>query len=267
MTLCRFEPALDIASRLISKIGRQDFPDAVLSVYRELAGCDYCACFSFGGEEAPRVIFAQGAHPQIPNFASEASRAYATRYWRQDNSWLDKPAPSSVGDVALMRTFAEDICSTEYRRDCYDRPGIIERLAVFSLSGSSYLIAGYRTGARGVATPEEKSRVVAAGPTLMAAVERHCELSASQIADQRAECYRAMIEKVKRHGLSEREAHVVAGLADGEGQAEIAARCDVALSSVITYRRRAYRKLKVNNRRQLRDFFELGRGKGGRPAH
>ncbi|MEI9928104.1 MAG: LuxR C-terminal-related transcriptional regulator [Sphingomonas sp.] len=42
----------------------------------------------------------------------------------------------------------------------------------------------------------------------------------------------------------------------GLGQAEIGAEAGLALSSVITYRRRAYRKLGVADRRQLRGLLE-----------
>lgn len=252
------------AARLISKIGRRDFPEEVLSVYRDLAGCDYCACFDLTEGDRPQVVFAQGAHARIPDFALKTSIAYASRHWRFDGALRNGPeAAQAGGGVAFQRMSAGEIGDAEYRRECYDRPGVGERFSLFSAGGRAYLVAGYRAAARGAANASDVNAIVAAGPALMAAVERHCELSAVQIADQRAACYRAMVEKAKGCGLSEREAHIAAGLADGEGQADIAARCGVALSSVITYRKRAYRKLKVENRGQLRAFFEMEAAKAG----
>ncbi|WP_133162381.1 helix-turn-helix transcriptional regulator [Hyphococcus luteus] len=266
MTLHVSAPVLDITARLIPEIGRREFPGEVLSAYRELAGCDYCAVFDLAGDKGPRVVFAEGIHPRIPDFAVEASSAYAARYWRVDVALQKKGASLSAGDVALLQTTASEIASVDYRRDCYDRPGVIERLALFNLCNGSHLAAGYRARSRGFATPEERRRIAAAGPSLMAAVKRHCELSMTVIADQYTECYRAMVEKAKRRGLSEREAQVAASLAGGEGQAEIAERCGVAFSSVVTYRKRAYMKLKVESKRQLRDFFEMGRAAIPKPG-
>ena len=254
--MSRSLPVPDIAARLIPAIGRAAFPGEILSAYRELAGCDYSAAFDLAAEDGPRVIFAEGQHPHIRDFAGQASRAYAARYWQLDERLHGEPVQRLAGGLALTLTSARDIPHCEYRRDCYEMPGVIERLALFGTGEGALLVTGYRVAGRGPATPAEKARIAAAGPALMAATRRHCELSAARIVERRAECYRAMMEKARRYGLSEREAHVASGLADGEGQADIARRCGIAVSSVVTYRKRAYRKLDVENRRMLRAFFE-----------
>ncbi len=56
--------------------------------------------------------------------------------------------------------------------------------------------------------------------------------------------------------MSEREAQVAAGLAMGHSQSDIAKSSGLALNSVITYRRRAYQKLKVADRLELRAMCE-----------
>jgi len=60
--------------------------------------------------------------------------------------------------------------------------------------------------------------------------------------------------------LSRREAEVLAGLLLGRTQSEISETTGVALSSIITYRRRAYRKLGVADQRELeRLYHQLSR--------
>ena len=90
----------------------------------------------------------------------------------------------------------------------------------------------------------------------MAILDRHLE-----IANRQAEARPAMPHELARRfldcgrALSEREAAVAAALLLGKTQREISAATGIALSSVITYRRRAYRKLCVSDRRGLADFL------------
>lgn len=95
-----------------------------------------------------------------------------------------------------------------------------------------------------------------AGPMLAAALRRHNELieRAAQVVPSPP--HSVLFERACEWGLSPREAEVAAGLAAGESQPDIAERCGLALSSVITYRRRAYQKLAVTDRLQLRALCE-----------
>ena len=49
---------------------------------------------------------------------------------------------------------------------------------------------------------------------------------------------------------------IAVGLATGQSQADIAKSTGLALNSVITYRRRAYQKLKVADRLELRAMYD-----------
>jgi DNA-binding NarL/FixJ family response regulator len=56
--------------------------------------------------------------------------------------------------------------------------------------------------------------------------------------------------------LSGREAEVSAGLLLGRTHREISEKVGLALSSIVTYRQRAYRKLGVSDRRGLEALYE-----------
>ncbi|MDY6944962.1 MAG: LuxR C-terminal-related transcriptional regulator [Pseudomonadota bacterium] len=66
----------------------------------------------------------------------------------------------------------------------------------------------------------------------------------------------AVLEWARGRGLSAREAQVVTGLTLGQTQAQIAGRVGLSVNSVITYRRRAYQKLAVADRRALQALCE-----------
>lgn len=241
-----------IAARVIPAIGRPDFPAQLLSAYRDLADCDLCSAFVWQSRR-PKLLFAAGAHPQVSGFALSASRAYEQRYWQFD-AMVERNEASR--GLSLLRTTATDIRDSDYRRDCYQKGGIAERLTLLDTEGSAISVSGYRTLARGMTTSQALRRMEDAAPTLVAALRRHHELTerASQLVLSPSRD--VLLQWARECGLSEREAEVAAGMAAGHSQSDIAQRYGLALNSVITYRRRAYQKLKVADRRELKALCE-----------
>ncbi len=95
-----------------------------------------------------------------------------------------------------------------------------------------------------------------AGPTLIAAVRRHTELMERKEQTVLSHSRSVLLRQAREWGLSEREAEVATGLAMGQSQSDIAKASGLALNSVITYRRRAYQKLKVADRLELREMCD-----------
>lgn len=233
-----------IAARVIPAIGRPEFPSLLLSVYRDLAGCDLCSAFSWESELGPKLLLAAGEHPRVSGFAHSASQAYTQKYWQSDAALSRDRRPG----LSFVRMKAADIRDADYRRDCYQSGGIRERLTLFDASFPSVSVSGY---ARGPTTALVDQWMADAGPTLVAAVRRHNELL--ELAQQAvlSPSLDAVVEWARERGLSAREAQVAAGLTLGQTQAEIAGYVGLSVNSVVTYRRRAYQKLKVADRRAL----------------
>lgn len=246
----------EITAGIIAALGRPEFSERLLSLWGELAGCDFCAAFWWDSQEGPRLLFALGVHPRIPGFALSASRAYAAAYWRVDTHALEGIARACSG-VSLLRMSAADISDPEYRHYCYQRGGICERMMLVDPSSPIVTVSGYRTASRGPASPQILQRVQDAGPTIIAALRRHYELIVEQEAQAAHSPARHILFKhAGEWGLSAREAEVAAGLAMGQSQVEIAKRACISVNSVITYRRRAYQKLRVSDRLELRALCE-----------
>ena len=119
------------------------------------------------------------------------------------------------------------------------------------------LLAAFRELAecdfRSPTTSQIARRIEEAGPALIAALRRHTELIEQT---SRAPSHSLLLKRVREWGLSAREAQVAAGLATGQRQADIARNAGLTLNSVITYRRRAYQKLRVSDRLELRAMCE-----------
>ena len=245
-------PVSTVAASVIGAIGRSDFPERLLAVCRELAGCDLCSAFSWEPKRGPRLLFAAGSIDNVPEFALAASRAYMDTYWQRDavvqRNWVRGSNSSH-----LLRMSAADIHDADYRRDCYQVARISERLTLFDTGSPAVSVNGYRAVGRGPTTMQMAQRMEEAGPTLVAALRRHTELTEQTVLSPSRS---VLIRRAREWGLSEREAEVAAGLAMGRSQSDIAKSTGLALNSVITYRRRAYQKLKVADRLELRAMCE-----------
>lgn len=151
-----------------------------------------------------------------------------------------------------MRTAAADIRDADYRRDCYQSGGIRERLTLYDATFPAVSVSGYRSDACGPTASPVAQWMTDVGPTLVAALRRHNELVELAQQTVRSPSLDAVVQWARERGLSAREAQVVAGLTLDQTQSQIAGGVGLSINSVITYRRRAYQKLKVADRRALK---------------
>ncbi len=245
----------DALAAAVAALGAVEFPERFLAVLRALAGTDLCSAFELVGDGAPRYLFSAGRHPDIPDFAESASLAYARNYWQRDRA-TQRALAQAAGSVQIVRQAWNGITDPDYRRTCYERGGIVERLTLYAGGARPLFASAYRTRASGHSGAAEVEALEEAAPLVMALLAKHLET-----AQRPAEGQPAPLHEIARrlldcgHALSEREAAVAASLFLGRTQRDISAATGIALSSVITYRRRAYRKLSVSDRRGLADFL------------
>ncbi len=250
--------AMAPVARLIAAIGTPDFAVRFLAALDALNGSTLCSAFLFARDAPPRILFAEGELAGLPAFAQAASRDYAREHWRAD-MLARRLRPIAAARIEVVRVTAGGIADPAHRRDCYERAGVTERLSLCRRGARAILANGYRT--QGGYTPEDVARTERIAPVLLAAVARHAEIAATdRETDTPSETLRLLLAAGPE--LTGREAQVAAGLAQGRSQAEIGAESGLAISSVVTYRRRAYRKLGIGDRRQLRQLLEHVRRTG-----
>jgi len=250
----------------IAAIGEAAFPDRLLALLNSLAATDLCSAFAVGNDGSLRYLFAAGRHPDIPDFAESASLAYASGYWQRDRT-TRRALAALDGGVHLVRQAWNGIADPDYRRACYERGGIVERLTLYAGGEPAIFASAYRSRASGHSSPAEIEALEKAAGIIMALVARHVaaprdtgQPGIHDISHRLLAC---------QHRLSQREASVAAALSLGRTQKQIAEATGVALSSIVTYRRRAYRKLGVSDRHEVADLlrragnrFETERNEG-----
>tara|TARA_R110000787_G_scaffold37755_4_gene95737 strand:+ start:716 stop:1495 length:780 start_codon:yes stop_codon:yes gene_type:complete len=240
---------MDCLVELVAAIGKEEFSRRFLAVFEELAEVQLCSVFSVGPGQSVKLLFAEGEHPELIDFSSQTSLAYASRFWRSDIQ-ISRLFHSGVQEPLIVRRRATDIADPEYRTSCYERGDIRERLSIF-WPGAPVLVAnGYRAGCNLPFSPETIRKLEEQAPLLMAAVESH--LRNTRLAERSLSEIEIMQSlQAMAPNLSKREAEISAAMMLGETHVEIAERKRLSSNSVITYRRRAYSKLGLMNRRDL----------------
>ena len=243
------DPIPRMLAQLVEAIGGPGFPTSLLEVLSILADVELCSVFARENGQRVELIFAHGDLPARPGFALQASQAYMRNHWRSDRQ-LAQFSPAPAGIPVVIRRRASDIADPAYRTACYDTAGVIDRVSILSPGRPCFVINGYRTAGRESFAAADVARIERYAAVLLAALRQHLRITlAAECPADHAMLVGMMV--ALDCGLSKREAEVVAGLMTGETHQRIAAATGLSVSTIVTYRLRAYDKLGVANRRDL----------------
>jgi DNA-binding CsgD family transcriptional regulator len=234
---------------LVGAIGTADFPARFHRAFSGLARIDLCSAFLRDRREPLRLLFAEGEHPAIPGFSLRASLDYSRAFWRSDRR-LTALARQPRKAPIVVRTAATDIADPAWRAACYESADVAERISIVASGPPAIIANGYRFSGGDGPGPADIERLDRYAPLFVAALERHARAgAATRPMLNEAELAQSLM--ALRYGLSTREAEISAAMMLGETQDEIASRKRLSYGSVVTYRRRAYGKLGISNRRGL----------------
>lgn len=244
-------------AQAIAALGRPGFADRLLAALAKVAHADMCSAFAWRPSGQLRMVFAGGQALRGPQFPVAASQLYASGCWRAD------PAMAMLAGVAtgpaMLRQRWDVIPSGEYRRFCYERPKVVERILLSGPAGPERIFVGlYRTQQSGAFDAADLARIEDVVPVLTVLAAKQGEL------DSTAHRLRPDTAMLGQHiaqmepGLSAREVEVCAALLSGQTAKEAAISTGLQLSTVITYRKRAFAKLDVATRQDLVRYYERG---------
>lgn len=224
------------AARLLSAI------DAVVPV-------EYLSLVNFR-RDTPELVEGSSRHPHEGHgrdVVAECFAIYRRSYWRADSVMrlADRVSRRPAREVAVLHCRADELPVAGWRNDIYKRERLTERFTLLHAPtpGAVQAIHLYRDERQGLFRPDEIERLLGLAPLLRQAhqaalcVEGVAVDRAAQIAQSRQRLSRLLPT------LSPREAEVVARIAHGLSADGIAAELDVAPSTVVTLRKRAYAKL------------------------
>lgn len=254
--------AMAPCAALVDELGQDGFADAFLRLMTQMAGAELCSAFALETSGELRCVLAVGEHPGIPSFARLASHRYASQYWQRDMVTRQALRSRQETNVHVARQAWNGITDPEYRRICYEAGDVSERVTIYRTWPSQVFASVYRTRQSGPFTEAAMQRLRDISPLVIALVARHDEMTRGQRSLPVLPTAEDMCEVFLNcgRGLSVREAEICARALVNQTQDAIADALRISSATVVTYRKRAYAKLGVANRTELREFCSVPRG-------
>ncbi len=238
----------DTVAALLRDTGTARFIESLLQFCRRSIGADFVSIFSRSGSGGPLLVGT--ATTTGPDNTRRASEGYMRHYISDVNfALMSRP---DRGAYVTYQT-AADIGSPGYRRACYDRTGIADRLSyVRTDSASSLSISVYRSRSSGSFSDRDLDRTTALMPILIAAVDRHAPAVRTH-GKTSVEAFRQDLA-LRYPGLTARECEVAARARAGRSARQIGLDLGIAETTVISHRKSAYARMGLSG---LRDLLQL----------
>lgn len=236
---------------LIEGIGGMDFSQSVLKAMNYVAEFDHCTIFEFHDEGPPSLVGISSWNPNGKLVRS--TRAYLSRFHHLEPT---RAVMHGRKETLFLRHHTSiDVDNLEFRRTCYEEEAIGERLSIVtSVRPAVWLVVNlFRDSVQDPLTVDCVNMVARHAFLVGIAgrrdsIVRACAASPSQALSIQ------LAPNLPR--LSVREKEVCSYILAGYSHPQIANELKIGLSSVITFRKRAYQKLGVGDSRQLRQVMQ-----------
>lgn len=237
-----------MTSSLLGGIGSADFSKSILEAVNYLAEFDHCTLFEFHGDAAPSVVGISSWEPS--NRLARSTQAYLGRFHHMEPA---RALMQEKGERVFLRYHTScEMQDSEFRRNCYESAAILDRLSIVASTchGSWFVINMFRDSAQGVLPAQQLDAVAEHALLIAMSARSHARLLAR--ATPIADAAPSSPLDAPALLLSPRERQVCSLIVAGYSQTQIAAELGILLSSVVTFRKRAYQKLGVGDARALR---------------
>lgn len=251
------EGQLDLgrALDLLAAIGHADvnaMAGAILKTAGAAASIAQCTIFAYEFGNRPRTVAV--ADRRGGRFLQDIADSYARHYYALDgNQRVIAPAPGRKIDPAIVlhQQASDEIDHAGYRAACYQKPHVSDRLSLLvQPAGDIWLSVNfYRDSSQGKFLPDEVAGIETLSPLFAHAVKHHYSLKGQATQGVAP----MLLARLRQHcpALSKRELDVLRCVLEGLTAVEIAETMGVQPSSVITYQKRAYKRLGISSQRQL----------------
>lgn len=240
---------------LTQAIGTPEFGGATLRFMSQSVLIDTVILFQIRSEKTERAAFAS---IRSPKKVDRTSHLYATNFAHLDpNASLVRAVKREHFLASRLRECdVEDSC---YRNVCYIQSGVVDRFSIISGSAESWWALNlYREKSSGRFSDDEIGRLNKITTFAAAAVSRHIFINRVCEPVPIRDYLDSALEA--RTDLTPRERQVCLAIVKGKTAQEIADELSIGVTSVITFRRRAYTKLGIRKHHQLLELCSNSAG-------
>lgn len=234
---------------LILDVGKPSFDDAFAGYLRRFANINEYMVATYGHD--------QNEPPQVVMSSSEdITTLYRAIFYKRDPNRKIILDNALDGVILLFRQFSRDRNCAAYRRSVFECSGIIDKISTAYWSGDiCYYVNFYRMYGENPFSDEDHRKIIEVSDLISNLIARHFERGGDHGTEASA-LTESNLEKIVRalspqSPLTEREAQVCTLILIGCSSEAIALRLGIAVSSVLTYRRRAYERLGIVSQNEL----------------
>lgn len=237
--------------QVIASLGGPDFGEALLASLNSAARVDHCALIRFDGPRAARLV-ASASRPGL-RIERAVQEEYIDHFQRLDpNRGLF--GRGVAGQARVSRLPRERVPAADYRLRCYDRPGLVDRLSVIAeAQGDWYCLNLFRRRESGRFGEGEAAAIQDHAALLAALAIKHDRIAHPGVPlapAMRLAGLEARLGQLDAR-LTARERAVLARIVCGMTSEGIALDLGIGVNSVLTYRRRAYARLRIGSQNAL----------------
>lgn len=241
---CSVDVPVTAITALVRDTGAACFIDSLLDFCHRSIAADFVSVFSQCSKDAPALL-----GTATTTGADNARRAFEG-YMQHFACDVNFGLMSETADNGAFMTYqtAMDIGSVGYRRACYDRTGIADRVSYVRASREAPLsISLYRSRRAGPFSQRALDRIATMMPILVAAVDRH----ATTTGDPGSIGAFQRVLRLRYPALTLRESEVAARAKAGQSARQIGRDLGIAETTVISHRKNAYARMGLSGLRDL----------------
>ncbi len=240
-------------TRLVKAIGTEVFETDLLGLLNTVAPVDYCVVFTCDQSGSAGHLFTHGH--LAADTAHRLAEDYVKRYHADDPNYQKVLAGQSTDE--LIPLDLDSHYDAAYRNHFFDRVDLVDKASTISkVEHGSVYCNFYRMGRSGRYSAADWELLEQVLPLLTSLIAQHYEILQLRGSPQ-AGSARSMVHNIisKNHppftDLTRREREVCERIVLGYTSVGIGLDLNIAPSSVITYRRRAYQKLGIASQNEL----------------
>ena len=237
--------ANDITPAVLA-IGRPQFPQALVRSLRQVAGVGHCMVFSLAAQGPARCLLDAGNIP----IGGELGIAYSEHFHALDPNRDALFGREQAAAPIVLPSFARRMYSNSYRKLFFDNSGIVDKFAAaIWVDHVCFYVNFYRTRSQGRFESDQVGRLKQIAPAVSGAVARHFQQENPRNPGDGISALIATSEPFAI--LTSREKEVCGRILSGLSSEAISAELGIGLSSTLTYRKRAYGKLRITSQNEL----------------
>jgi DNA-binding CsgD family transcriptional regulator len=234
----------DLAT-VIRALGSASFQTALDQFLNRIVPIDHCVVFTYADGEKPGHLFTDGRMDPVD--AQALAKAYVERFHAQDPN----AATILAGDEGHPVRFDAARADADYRRTFFDRTGLVDKAStVGRIEADRVYCNFYRMAETGPYSALDWERLEQVLPVATALISTHYRMVRHQRAGSLVHSLIGQARPPFDH-LAPRERDVCQRILLGYTTLGIGLDLDIAPSSVITYRKRAYAKLGIASQNEL----------------